>query len=59
VVEQPDDVHERRLAGSGRPHDRQHLALANVEGHPAEGVDLDPLQHVRLRNIAELEHGAR
>ena len=45
-MEQPEDVHERALAGPGRPHDRDHLA--GVDG------DVDAPERVRPVVPAEL-----
>ena len=39
AVEAGEDVHERRLAGAGRPHDRGEAALREADGHAVEGVD--------------------
>ena len=39
-VETGDTVHEGRLAGAGRPHDRGELAAGEVDGDAVEGADL-------------------
>ena len=39
AVEPSQDVHERRLAGAGRPHDSRELALRNLQRHVIERVD--------------------
>ena len=56
MVEQPDDVHQRRLARARRPHDREHLAAADLEGHAAERIDHDVVEDVALRDVARLKH---
>ena len=39
-VEAPNQVHQRGLARPRRPHDRDILAAFNLDGHPAQGVNL-------------------
>ena len=38
-VEPADQVQQRRLAGAGRPHQRQKVALRNIEVHAFEHFD--------------------
>src|SRR5690606_28570246 len=37
LVETADDVHQRRLAGTGRAHDGDELAVVDPERHAAQG----------------------
>ena len=39
TVKPGQDVHKRRLAGAGRPHDSRELALRNLQRHVVERVD--------------------
>ena len=57
MVEQPDDVHQRGLAGARRPHDREHLASADLEVDAAQGAHLDIVKQIALGHVARLEHG--
>src|SRR2546425_578996 len=57
-VEAADDVHERRLARARRAHDRDELALVDVEVDPLERVHDVVLAHaVGLRDPAKLDDG--
>jgi hypothetical protein len=38
-VEPGEDVHQRRLAGAGGPHDRAEVAAFEADGHPGERVN--------------------
>jgi len=51
AVEAAEDVHERRLAGPGRPDDGDELAPADVEGDAAEGVHRRALHGVGLGDV--------
>jgi hypothetical protein len=41
AVEAAEDVHEGGLAGAGRAHDGDHVALVDIEGDAGEGADFD------------------
>src|SRR5207253_5198439 len=51
-IEAANQVHQRRLAGAGRPHDRHVLAALDVDRYAAEGVNLLGPHHVGLPQIA-------
>ena len=57
-VEQADDVHERRLAGARGSHDREHLAIADLQVDTAESVHLDLIELIDLGDSLSLEDGA-
>src|SRR6187401_1805345 len=50
-VEAADQVHQRRLAGAGRTHDRDVLAAADLDVHAAQGVHFLFAHHVRLPQV--------
>jgi hypothetical protein len=52
-VEAAGDVHERRLAGTRRPGDRQELAALDVEVHAAQRLHLDLADDVPLDEILD------
>ena len=54
-VEAAEDVHERRLAGTGGPGDRDELVLLDAEGHPGERCDLDVSGAVELGHVGQLD----
>src|SRR5439155_675930 len=57
-VEAAEDVHERRLPGAARAHDRDELGRVDVEIHALERVHLDlPADAVRLRDAAKMDDG--
>src|SRR5262249_31402329 len=58
LVEAADHVHQRRLAGAGRPHDRDELAGLDVEVDAAQGVHLVRAHAVDLGELADADHGA-
>ena len=57
LVEAPDDVHERRLAGARRAGHRHELARLDVEVHAAQRVDLDLADDVGLDEILDRDDG--
>ncbi len=57
VVEQPDDVQQRRLAAAGRPHDGDEIALVDLEVDAVQGDGLDLVGAIDLEHVVELEHG--
>ena len=56
-VEAADQVHQRRLAGARRPHDRDVFAALDCDRDPAQGVDLLLAHHVGLPEIAGFNQG--
>ena len=58
-VEAADQVHERRLARAGRPHDRDELALGDVDRHAGERAHLGLAQRVDLDEIADRDQRHR
>src|SRR6185436_10173305 len=54
-VEQAEDVHERRLAAAGGPHDRHEGPRGDREVDAAQRVDLDVAEVVRLREAGDLD----
>ena len=54
-IEAANDIHERRLAGARRAHQRDHLALLDRKRHAAQHRHVDFAQVVRLVNIFEVE----
>ena len=55
AVEAADDVHQRRLAGAGRAHDRDVLAGLDDEVDAAQGVDLLRAELVDAGQLAHLD----
>ena len=58
LVEAGERVHERRLAGAGRPHDGDELARLHVERHAAERVDGRRPRAVAAREVMCLDDDA-
>src|SRR5690606_930172 len=56
AVEQPQDIEKRRLAAAGGSHDSQELAGFHLQRYIAQGVGLDFVGAVDLRDIVELQH---
>jgi hypothetical protein len=54
-VEPAEQVHQRRLAGAGRPDDGGVVAALDGEGDAAEGVDRDALELVGAGDVDSLE----
>src|SRR6266852_3273296 len=54
LVETAQNIHERRLAGSRRSHDRDKLPLRDREIGAIERADLDFAEPVELGNVANL-----
>ena len=54
AVVHADDVEQRRFAGARRPHDRDELALLDVDVHAAQHVGLAHAMLIRLLDVAEL-----
>src|SRR5215213_9449999 len=50
-VEAANQVHQRRLAGPRRPHDRDVLAALDLDAHAAQRVNLLGTHHVGLPQI--------
>src|SRR5262249_58308901 len=58
-VEAADEVHERRLARTARPHDRNILVALDTEAHAFEGAHRLRAHHVVLHQVVDLdEHQA-
>ncbi len=57
AIEEPDDVHECRLTGSGRTHDRDELSFLDVEIDVVKHGRHDAVVIVRLRELLERDEG--
>src|SRR4051812_10352769 len=55
TVETPEDVHQRRLAGAGRSHDRQELALIDDEVDARKRADFDLAHRIDLGQAMDLD----
>ncbi len=58
-VETADDVHQRRLAGAGRTHDRHELAAVDVERDAVQGAHLRPAHAVDAVQVADADDRLR
>src|SRR4029079_12289564 len=56
-VEPPEELEQRRLAGPGRAHQGNELALVDAQGDAAQRVDGGRAQTVALGEIVRLEDG--
>ena len=56
-VEPGEDVHERRLAGARRAHDRGQATLGDVDRHTPQGVDGGVATAVAANEIAGADDG--
>ena len=54
-----EDVHERRLAGAGRPHHGRQLARGDLEGDAAQRVDGGVAVAVAAGQVVRRDHGRR
>ncbi len=54
-IEAAEQVEQRALAGAGRAHDRDVVALGHVERHAAQGVDRLAAEHVVLAEIGDAD----
>ena len=61
AIETTEDVHQRRLAGAGRPGDGEELAGLHVERHAAQRADFDFADDVGLDEVLDemTRHGFR
>ena len=60
LVQCPEDVHQRALAGSAGANDGDHLSSLNGEIHTVENVKSVPIApDVRLVDVVRLEYGHR
>jgi len=57
LVEAADEIQQRRLARARRPHERDEIALGNVESEPVQHLDLLLAALVDLRHVVDLNHG--
>src|SRR5438270_8895350 len=51
-IQASENVHDGRLPGPGRAHDRDKIPGLDREGHPAQGVDVRFAHAIRLHQIA-------
>ena len=56
AVEPADQVEQGGLAGAGRPHQRDEVALRDVEREPVQHLDRLLAAHVGLLHVADLDH---
>jgi len=59
AVVHADDVQERGLAGAGRPHDGDELAVLHIEVDAAQHVRAAGAVRVRLLDVAQADEHAR
>ena len=55
LVEAPENVHQRRFAGAGRPHDRDEIAALDLERDALQHVHRHLAQAVVLHQILDFE----
>ena len=56
VIQHADDAHQRGLARSRGPHDRDELTFPNVQVDAAQNIDDSGAGFVSAFDIAELNH---
>ena len=56
AVHHPEDVEQRALARTRRPHDRHELTRLDLQVDPAQHVDASLRQRVRLLDVLEADH---
>src|SRR5688572_10674849 len=56
AVEPANQVEQGRLAGPGRPHQRDEIAFRYVEREPMQDFDRLLAAHIRLLHVADLDH---
>jgi hypothetical protein len=59
AIETPEDVHQRGLAGTRRPRDREKFALPHIERHAAQRPHLDFADHIGFDQIPDRDDGGR
>ena len=57
LIESADEIEERRLARARRTHERDEVALGDVEIEPVQDFDLLPAALVDLGDLGHLDHG--
>ena len=58
LVEPPNHVEERALAGTGRPHDGHVLSSVNLYVHSTQGMHLDVPHLIQLLDALSPDDGA-
>jgi len=56
-IQAADNVHQRRLAGTGRTHDRHETAAGDLERYPAQGVHMVVTHVIGLVQMVDFDKG--